>query len=98
MSTCSLLVKSYLYRILLKSGRIPEAALFARTYLPSEISGAVDLWRNDLKSVSEKLAETLADPATYPNLFPDHQWSLKVEQIFKDNRSKIVKACAYPAV
>ena len=59
---------------------------------------AVELWRSDLESVSGKLSETLADPIMYPNLFPDHEWSLKVEQIFKDNRAQGIKASAYPTV
>ena len=31
--------------ILLTSNRIPEAAFFARTYLPSEISRVMEMWR-----------------------------------------------------
>lgn len=34
------------------SNRIPEAAFMARTYLPSEVSNVVGLWRNDLKKVN----------------------------------------------
>ncbi|CAM6085087.1 unnamed protein product [Calypogeia fissa] len=38
-------------QLLVESNRIPEAAFFARTYLPSEVSRVVGLWRNDLKKV-----------------------------------------------
>lgn len=33
------------------SGRIPEAALMARSYLPSKVSEIVALWRKDLNKV-----------------------------------------------
>lgn len=81
--------------LLLENKRIPEAALFARTYLPSQISRIVKIWREDLKTVSERAAAALADPEEYPNLFPDLEWGLKVEQIFKENCDKAVPAANY---
>jgi coatomer subunit beta' len=60
--------------LLIKTDRIPEAAMFARTYLPSQISRVVKLWKQDLeKSNRPKVAESLADPENYPNLFPELQ-------------------------
>ena len=49
-------------QILLDSNRIPEAAFFARTYLPSEISRIVELWREQLSKVNERAGQSLADP------------------------------------
>ena len=49
-------------QVLLDSKRIPEAAFFARTYLPSEISRIVELWRAELSKVNEKAGQSLADP------------------------------------
>ena len=49
-------------QVLLDSKRIPEAAFFARTYLPSEISRIVELWREELSKVNEKAGQSLADP------------------------------------
>ncbi|OAE32528.1 hypothetical protein AXG93_3242s1510 [Marchantia polymorpha subsp. ruderalis] len=49
-------------QLLVESNRIPEAAFFARTYLPSHVSEVVGLWRNDLKKINQKAAESLADP------------------------------------
>lgn len=69
--------------------------MLARTYMPSKVSHAVGLWREDLKTVSERAAATLADPAEYPNLFPDLDWALKVEQLYLDNRDKYVLASEY---
>jgi coatomer subunit beta' len=84
------------FELLIDTDRIPEATLLARTYLPSHISRSVSLWREDLKQVSERAAAALADPAEYPNLFPDIDWALKVEDVFKQNRSKVVPASEYP--
>lgn len=83
------------YDLLIKTNRTPEAAFFARTFLPSHISQAVKLWREDLKQVSERAAAALADPLEYPNLFPDLDWALKVEHVFKENRGKLVPASSY---
>ena len=54
-------------QILLDSNRIPEAAFFARTYLPSEISRIVELWREQLSKVNEKAGQSLADPKVSSN-------------------------------
>ena len=69
--------------------------MLSRTYLPSQISRAVRLWREDLRQVSDRAAAALADPAEYPNLFPDLDWALKVEEVFKCNRNKVVPAMEY---
>ncbi|AQL04344.1 Coatomer subunit beta'-3 [Zea mays] len=61
------------------SNRIPEAALMARSYLPSKVSDIVSIWKKDLQKVNSKAAESLADPAEYPNLFEDWQIALNVE-------------------
>lgn len=85
------------FELLINTNRIPEAALLARTYLPSKISPAVALWREDLRRVSERAAASLADPAEYPNLFPDLDWALKVEEVSKRNGGKLVPASEYLA-
>jgi len=81
--------------ILLASNRIPEAAFFARTYLPSEVSRVVDLWRTQLGKVSEKAGQSLADPKDYPNLFPDFQASLQAEAMLKKERGQYIPAGDY---
>lgn len=63
----------------LESNRIPEAALMARSYLSSKVSDIVSIWKKDLQKVNSKAAESLADPAEYPNLFEDWQIALNVE-------------------
>ncbi|RID50062.1 hypothetical protein BRARA_H00818 [Brassica rapa] len=66
-------------QLLVESNRIPEAALMARSYLPSKVSEIVALWRKDLSKVNSKAAESLADPEEYPNLFEDWQVARSVE-------------------
>lgn len=67
--------------ILIASDRIPEAAVFARTYLPSRVSGVVDMWRGSLrKSGSIRVADALADPTAHPHLFPSHEESTTGEK------------------
>lgn len=78
-------------QLLIDSNRIPEAALMARSYLPSKVSEIVSIWRKDLNKVNQKAAESLADPAEYPNLFEDWQVALAVESKALETRG------AYPA-
>ncbi|MCG8341017.1 MAG: hypothetical protein MI674_07155 [Cytophagales bacterium] len=42
-------------QLLLESGRMPEAAFFARTYAPSKMSDVVSLWQDDLKKINPKV-------------------------------------------
>ena len=59
--------------------RLPEAAFFARTYLPSEISRVVGLWRESLAKTNKKASEALADPTEYENLFPGLRENFQVK-------------------
>ncbi|XP_024389865.1 coatomer subunit beta'-1 [Physcomitrium patens] len=81
--------------LLIESNRIPEAAFMARTYAPSHVSRIVSLWRNDLKKINQKAAESLADPEEYPNLFSDWESALATEAKMKDLRSKYIPAATY---
>lgn len=73
--------------ILINTNRLPEAAFFARTYIPSKISHVVQLWRTELAKINEKAGQSLADPAQYENLFPGLHDVLKTEQFLsKQNR------------
>jgi len=83
--------------LLCDTGRIPEAAFLARTYLPSHVSRIVKLWKQDLQSINQKAAESLADPMEYTNLFPDLDMALKAEQHFQQG-SQTRPASIYPDV
>ncbi|OAY67498.1 Coatomer subunit beta'-1 [Ananas comosus] len=54
---------AYLCLFMLVNNRIPEAALMARSYLPSKVSEIVAIWRNDLNKVNPKAAEGIYPPA-----------------------------------
>ena len=82
-------------QLLIETNRLPEAAFFARTYMPSKMKDVLDAWKEDLKGVNEKAAEALADPSRYPNLFPDLDLALEVEQMFFAARDKHVPASKY---
>ncbi|TVU33003.1 hypothetical protein EJB05_24774, partial [Eragrostis curvula] len=73
-------------QLLIESNRIPEAALMARSYLPSKVPEIVALWKKDLQKVNPKAAESLADPDEYPNLFEDWQIALNVEATIAPKR------------
>merc|ERR1712130_586754 len=90
--------------LLCETDRIPEAAFMTRTYLPSQITRVLALWKDDLKKVSVKAAESLGDPHDYEELCPDLKWSLKVEKwlqnrtMGKDGTPKLLPANQYQNV
>merc|ERR1711997_1049276 len=77
---------------LIKSGRLPEAAFFARTYLPSEVNRVLPLWKSELAKVNEKAAQSLADPENYQNLFPNFAQSLEAQKNLERERKVEVPA------
>ncbi|AQK80377.1 Coatomer subunit beta'-3, partial [Zea mays] len=82
-------------QLLVDSSRIPEAALMARSYLPSKVPEIVAIWRNDLSKINPKAAESLADPSEYPNLFEDWQVALTVEKSVASQRDHYPPADQY---
>jgi len=67
-------------QLLLGAGRAPEAAFLARTYVPSRQSDMVQLWREQLRAVNPKAAESIANPLDYPNLFDGQEFAVKAEE------------------
>ena len=57
--------------------------MFARTYLPSEVAAIVQEWKAKTAKVNARLAEGIADPERYPNMFPGFDIALKAEQMYK---------------
>uniref|UniRef100_A0A4W3JBD5 Coatomer subunit beta' n=1 Tax=Callorhinchus milii TaxID=7868 RepID=A0A4W3JBD5_CALMI len=85
--------------LLIKTGRLPEAAFFARTYLPSQISRVVKLWRENLSKINQKAAESLADPTEYENLFPGLKEAFAAEAYLKETSSRTLRpARDYPLI
>lgn len=60
--------------LLLLTNRFPEAAFFAKTYMPIEVSRIVKLWK---QQVPEIIADRIADPLEFPNLFPGFEETLQ---------------------
>jgi len=73
--------------LLVQTSRLPEAAFFARSYLPSRVTEIVNLWKQDLSKVSESAAKSLAEPGEHPDLFPDQEIALQVEKMFLEQRA-----------
>jgi coatomer subunit beta' len=82
--------------LLIATKRLPEAAFFVRTYLPSRIDEVVSLWKKDLSTVSESAAKALACPNENVALFPDIEIGLQVEKMFLAQRDS-TKAAGIPA-
>jgi coatomer subunit beta' len=82
--------------LLISTKRLPEAAFFVRTFLPSRIDSTVALWKQDLATISETAAKSLASPADHPELFPDIDIAFQVENMFLQNR-EATKATGIPA-
>jgi len=77
-------------QILIDTDRIPEAAFFARTYMPSEVPRIVGLWK---AMVKDKMGQSLADPSQYPNLFPQYIDTVKTQQYLQETEwQKILPA------
>nr|XP_019042589.1 coatomer beta' subunit [Kwoniella bestiolae CBS 10118]OCF21519.1 coatomer beta' subunit [Kwoniella bestiolae CBS 10118] len=56
--------------ILSNTNRLPEAALFARSYAPQEIGGVTAKWKKSLEAEGRgKISQTIADPAEDRELF-----------------------------
>lgn len=66
-----------------------------RTHVPSQVPRVVALWKDSLSKISEKAAESLADPIQYENLFPDYVDTLKAEQYLIPERKRQDPATDY---
>jgi len=80
--------------LLINTKRLPEAALFARSYLPSHVPRILKLWR---VAAGPNIGPMLADPRTYDNLFPGIQDTLKAEK-FRDTLPKDQPAALFPTL
>ncbi|BGP29737.1 Coatomer subunit beta' [Rhodotorula toruloides] len=66
---------------LLATDRAPEAALFARTYAPSQAPRALKAWKKQLEAAKKpKQANALADPEANPEEFGDWNEALERER------------------
>lgn len=83
-------------QLLIETDRLPEAAFFARSYIPSKMSYVVGLWKDSLSKTNVKASESLANPEEYENLFPNYQELLKTEIYLQAERQEQLPAIVYP--
>jgi len=81
--------------LLLKTGRVAEAGLMSRTFVPSKISEVLYQWKKSLGFTHRKAADSLADPSQFQNLFPDFELALKAEELLRKERSRKIPSTAY---
>uniref|UniRef100_A0AC35UB80 Coatomer subunit beta' n=1 Tax=Rhabditophanes sp. KR3021 TaxID=114890 RepID=A0AC35UB80_9BILA len=65
--------------------RLPEASMFAHTYLPSQVDRVVELWKGKVESMGQNarqkaLADQIATPGMYGNLFDGFEESKELEK------------------
>lgn len=74
--------------ILLESRRYGEAAVFAKSYLPSRLKGVIDDWKHYLiKSGGSSLANRLGSPFELPESFPEISFLAEVHLAVEDASS-----------
>ena len=81
--------------LLCSTERFPEAALMAKTYAPSRVTPIVTLWKSSLEETNKKIADSIAEPSEYENLFPGFEDELKAEAVFKSEQQKRVPGKMY---
>jgi len=77
--------------LLISTKRMPEAAFFARSYLPSKLPQVLTWWKDHVATLSEKASKSLANPEEYKNLFPNYEQSL-VEEAEREGLSAVVSS------
>lgn len=71
-------------KTLVVANRVPEAALFARTYAPSRLPAVTKLWKAKLREAKhEAVADALADPEKNPDLFSGLNEAIEKEKLFR---------------
>ncbi|XP_047544204.1 coatomer subunit beta' isoform X1 [Vanessa atalanta] len=71
-------------QLLIKRNKLPEAAFFARSYIPSKMSEVVKMWREAVGATNKKSGQSLADPEQYDNLFPEFEETLVLEKFQRE--------------
>ena len=67
--------------LLANTGRLSEAALFARTYAPGKTAEVVRKWKAELEEQGRgKVAETIAGPEDEPDAFPHAEGSSSAQR------------------
>ena len=81
--------------LLQEEGKLPEAAFFSLSYVPSQAHAAFTLWREKLRAEKHIAAELLADPAQYGSFFAGLEKALALEKALEPLRRMNVAAEEY---
>ena len=82
--------------LLQRCGRLPEAAFFSLSHIPSHVNGALQEWENALRKDHHIAADLLANPQEYTSYFPGLEEALQLEVSLEPLRSMTVAAKEYP--
>ena len=82
-------------KLLQEEGKLPEAAFFSLSYVPSQAHAAFTLWREKLRAEKHIAAELLADPAMYGSFFAGLEKALALEKALEPLRRMNVAAEEY---
>ena len=82
-------------QLLQDCGKLPEAAFFSLSHLPSHVTAAFEAWREDLRARKHIAAELLASPQEYASYFPGLDNALQLEQALEPLRQTAIAASEY---
>lgn len=82
-------------QLLKDCGKLPEAAFFSLSHLPSHVTAAFEAWRDDLRARKHIAAELLASPQEYASYFPGLDNALQLEQALEPLRQTAIAASEY---
>eukprot|EP00744_Colponema_vietnamica_P010335 GILI01014616.1.p1 GENE.GILI01014616.1~~GILI01014616.1.p1 ORF type:complete len:802 (+),score=280.08 GILI01014616.1:61-2466(+) len=93
--TCCHMLSDYnaCTEILLQTNRIADAAFYARTYNHDYVDEVVQKWKNSVAGLP-RVRDSIADPASFPNLFPNMSESIEKKKSAAASLSSPVREAA----
>ena len=82
-------------QLLRECGKLPEAAFFSLSHLPSQVTTAFEAWREDLRSRKHIAAELLASPQEYASYFPGLEEAVQLEEALEPLRQTAIASSEY---
>ena len=83
-------------KLLQDCGKLPEAAFFSLSHLPSFVNDALQAWQEDLRSHKHIAAELLANPKDFGSYSPGLEAAQELEKALEPLHHMNVAACEYP--
>ena len=82
-------------QLLRECGKLPEAAFFSLSHLPSQVTSAFEAWREDLRTRKHIAAELLASPQEYASHFPGLEEAKQLEAALEPLRHTAIASSEY---